>query len=308
MVMPFGLTNAPSVFMDLMNRVFHKYLDQFVVVFIDDMLIYSSNHQEHGEHLKRVLDILREKKLFAKHKKCEFWLEKVTFLGHVIFGNRIEVDPSKIKVVVKWERPTNVQEICSFLGLVSYYRRFVKGFSVLSGPLTALTKKNTHYVWSDECKASFQERKRRLVTALVFTLPSDKEGFVIFSDASYKGLGCILVQQGKVIAYASRQLKNHERNYSTHDLELAAVVFALKIWRHYLYGSKCEVYTDHKSLKYIFTQKDMNVRQRRWIELSKDYDCCILYHPGKANVVEDALSRKSRGEASNSMPSLDQLA
>jgi hypothetical protein len=131
---------------------------------------------------------------------------------------------------------------------------------------------------------------------------------VIFRDASYKGLGCVLMQQGKVIAYASRQLKNHEINYPTHDLELAAVVFALKIWRHYLYGSKCEVYTDHKSLKYIFTQKDMNMRQRRWIELIKDYDCCILYHPGKANVVADALSRKSQGEASNSMVSLDQLA
>jgi hypothetical protein len=171
-----------------------------------------------------------------------------------------------------------------------------------------LTKKNTRYVWNDECKASFQELKRRLVTAPVLTLPSDKEGFVIFSDASYKGLGCVLMQQGKVIAYASRQLKNHERNYPTHDLELAAVVFALKIWRHYLYGSKCEVYIDHKSLKYIFTQKDMNMRQRRWIELIKDYNCCILYHPGKANVVADALSRKSRGEASNSMASLDQLA
>jgi hypothetical protein len=308
MVMPFGLTNAPSVFMDLMNRVFHKYLDQFVVVFIDDILIYSSNHHEHKEHLKKVLDILREEKLYAKLKKCEFWLEKVTFLGHVISGNGVEVDPSKIEAVVKWERPTNVQEIHSFLGFAGYYRRFVEGFSVLSGPLTALIKKNTRYVWNDECEASFQELKRRLVTAPVLTLPSNKEGFVIFSDASYKGLGCVLMQQGKVIAYASRQLKNHERNYPTHDLELAVVVFALKIWRHYLYESKCEVYTDHKSLKYIFTQKDMNMRQRRWIELIKDYDCCILYHPGKANVVADAFSRKSRGKTSNSMAGLDQLA
>jgi hypothetical protein len=131
MVMPFGLTNAPSVFMDLMNRVFHNYLDQFVVVFIDDILVYSTNHHEHGEHLKKVLDILREKKLFAKLKKCEFWLKKVSFLGHVVSGDGIEVDPSKIEAVVKWERPTNVHEIRSFLGLASYYRRFVKGFSTL---------------------------------------------------------------------------------------------------------------------------------------------------------------------------------
>jgi hypothetical protein len=308
LVMPFGVTNAPSVFMDLMNRVFHKYLDWFVVVFIDDILIYSTNQQEHAKHLKKVLDILREKKLFAKLKKCEFWLEKVSFLGHVISGDGIEVDPSKIEAVVKWERPTNVHEIRSFLGLAGYYRRFVEGFSALSRPLTALTKKNTRYVWSDECEASFQELKRRLVTAPVLALPSDREGFVVYSDASHKGLGCVLMQQGKVIAYASRQLKNHERNYPTHDLELAAVVFALKIWRHYLYGSKCEIYTDHKSLKYIFTQKDLNMRQRRWLELIKDYDCYILYHPGKANVVADALSRKSQGDVSDSMITPDQLA
>jgi hypothetical protein len=145
------------------------------------------------------------------------------------------------------------------------------------------------------------------VTAPVLTLPSYKEGFVVYSDAFQKGLGCVLMQQGKVIAYASRQLKNHERNYPTHDLELAAIVFALKIWRHYLYGSKCEIYTDHKSLKCIFTQKDLNMRQRRWLELLKDYDCYILYHPGKANEVADALSRNSQGEVSNSVPMLDKL-
>ena len=146
MIMPFGLTNAPSVFMDLMNRVFHKYLDHFVVVFIGDILVYSTNHYEHVDHLKKVLDILREKKLFAKLKKCEFWLKKVSFLGHVVSGEGIEVDPSKIEAVVKWERPTNFHEIRSFLGLASYYRRFVKGFSTLSGPLTALTKKNVRYI------------------------------------------------------------------------------------------------------------------------------------------------------------------
>jgi hypothetical protein len=172
MVMPFGLTNAPSVFMDLMNRLFHKYLDQFVIVFIDDILVYSTNHHEHGEHLKRVLDILWEEKLFAKLKKCEFWLKKVSFLGHVISGDGIEVDPSEIEAMVKWERPTSVHEIRSFLGRASYYRRFVKGFS---------TKKNVHYVWSDKCEASFQELKRRLVIVPVVTLPSSKEVFVVYN-------------------------------------------------------------------------------------------------------------------------------
>jgi ribonuclease HI len=179
--------------------------------------------------------------------------------------------------------------------LPGYYRRFVEGFSNLSGPLTALTKKNAHFQWNDKCEASFQELKKRLVSAPILVLPRESEKFVVFSDASLKGLGCVLMHQDKVIAYASRQLKDHEKNYPTHDLELAAIVFALKIWRHYLFREKVEIYTDHQSLKYIFSQKELNIRQRRLLELLKDYDCYILYHPGKANVVADALSRKSQG-------------
>jgi hypothetical protein len=235
LVMPFGVTNAPSVFMDLMNRVFHKYLDQFVVVFRDDILVYSATREDHEEHLKAVLSILREKKLFAKFKKCKFWLKDVSFLGHVISEARVAVDPKKIEAMINWERPSNVNEIRSFRGLAGYYQRFVEGFSKLSGPLTALTKKNARFIWSDECEECFQELKRRLVSAPVLTLPKESEKFVIFSDASLQGLGCVLMQQGKVIAYSSRQLKNHEKNYHVHDLELAAIVYALKIWRHYLF-------------------------------------------------------------------------
>ena len=291
--MPFGLTNAPAVFMDLMNRVFHEYLDRFVIVFIDDILVYSKSQEEHEEHLRMVLQILRDKKLYAKLKKCEFWLNQVVFLGHVISRDGITVDPSKIEAVVNWAVPTNVSEVRSFLGLAGYYRRFVEGFSSIATPLTRLTRKHAKFDWTEECERSFQELKQRLVSAPVLTIPSSSGGFVIYSDASRKGLGCVLMQHGKVVAYASRQLKNYEQNYPTHDLELAAVVFALKIWRHYLYGERCEIYTDHKSLKYIYTQKELNLRQRRWLELIKDYDCSINYHPGKANVVADALSRKS---------------
>ena len=291
LVMPFGLTNASAVFMDMMNRIFREYLDKFVVVFIDDILIYSETEEEHRDHLKIVLEKLRKEKLYAKFKKCEFWLKEVAFLGHIISGKGIQVDPQKIEAIMKWPQPTNITEIRSFLGLAGYYRRFVDGFSQLSAPLTKLTRKGIQYVWTRECENSFQELKRRLVEAPILTLPTGNEGFVIYSDASRKGLGCVLMQRGKVIAYASRQLKPNEENYPTHDLELAAVVFALKIWRHYLYGAKCEVYTDHKSFKYIFTQKELNMRQRRWLELLKDYDLEILYHPGKANVVADALSR-----------------
>ena len=251
--MPFGLTNAPAAFMNLMNRVFQPFLDRFVIVFIDDILVYSKTIEEHEEHLRTVLQTLREKKLYAKFKKCEFWLDQVVFLGHVVTKDGISVDPAKIEAVVNWSRPTNVTEIRSFLGLAGYYRRFVDGFSRLAAPLTSLTRKNVKFDWSDECEKSFQELKKRLVSAPVLTVPSSGSGFVIYNDASRKGLGCVLMQHGKVIAYASRQLKNYEQNYPTHDLELAAVVFALKIWRHYLYGETCEIYTDHKSLKYLFT-------------------------------------------------------
>ncbi|KAJ4718964.1 Retrotransposon protein, putative, Ty3-gypsy subclass [Melia azedarach] len=291
--MPFGLTNAPAAFMDLMNRVFHPYLDRFVIVFIDDILVYSPSREEHAEHLRVVLQTLKNKQLYAKFSKCQFWLDRVAFLGHVISANGIYVDPQKIEAVVNWERPTSVTEVRSFLGLAGYYRRFVEGFSKIAGPLTKLTRKNVKFEWTDDCEQSFQELKKRLTSAPVLTLPSGTEGFVVYSDASRQGLGCVLMQHGKVIAYASRQLKKHELNYPTHDLELAAIVFALKIWRHYLYGTTCEIYTDHKSLKYLFTQKELNLRQRRWIELIKDYDCTIDYQPGKANVVADALSRKS---------------
>ena len=284
--------------MDLMNRVFKDYLDRFVIVFIDDILVYSETEEEHELHLRAVLQRLRDHKLYAKFKKCEFWLSRVSFLGHIVDKDGIMVDPAKIEAVRDWPVPKSATEVRSFLGLAGYYRRFVEGFSKIAVPLTELTRKNQKFVWTDRCEKSFLELKQRLITAPVLTLPSDKEKFVVYCDASRQGLGCVLMQAGRVIAYASRQLKEYEQRYPTHDLELAAVVFALKIWRHYLYGEKCEIYTDHKSLKYFFTQKDLNMRQRRWLELVKDYDCEILYHPGKANVVVDALSRKGQSKLS----------
>jgi ribonuclease HI len=159
--------------------------------------------------------------------------------------------------------------------------------------MTALTQKGKEFKWTEACERSFQELKTRLTTAPVLTLPDVHKDFVVYCDASRQGLGCVLMQDKRVVAYASRQLKKHEENYPTHDLELAAVVHALKIWRHYLIGNKCEIFTDHKSLKYIFIQPDLNLRQRRWLELIKDYDLRVQYHPGKANAVADALSRKS---------------
>ncbi|GJU32533.1 putative reverse transcriptase domain-containing protein [Tanacetum coccineum] len=253
-VMPFGLTNAPAVFMDLMNRVCKPYLDKFVIVFIDDILIYSRNKEEHANHLRIILELLKKEKLYAKFSKCDFWIHIVQFLGHLIDSQGLHVDPAKIEAVKNWTSPTTPTEIHQFLGLAGYYQRFIE--------------------------------------APILALPEGNDDFVVYCDASHQGLGAVLMQREKVIAYASRQLKPHEENYTTHDLELGAVVFALKIWRHYLYGTKCIVFTDHKSLQHILDQKELNMRQRRWLELLADYDCEIRYHLGKANVVADALSQK----------------
>jgi ribonuclease HI len=175
------------------------------------------------------------------------------------------------------------------------YRRFIEGFSKIVKPITTLLEKDIEFKWTGACEASFEELKKWLTTAPVLVMPNLHKSFDIYCDASQQGLGCVLMQEGHVIAYASQQLRKHELNYPMHDLELAAVVHALKIWRHYVMGTKCQIYTDHKSLKYIFTQKDLNLRQRRWLELIKDYDLEIHYHPSKASLVADALSRKGHG-------------
>ncbi|GJR95712.1 putative reverse transcriptase domain-containing protein [Tanacetum coccineum] len=258
--------------MDLMNRVCKPYLDKFMIVFIDDILIYSKSKEEHAEHLKLILELLKKEELYAKFSKCDFRLSRVQFLGHVIDSEGIHVDPAKIESIKDWASPKTPTEIRQFLGLAGYYRRFIEGFLKIAKPMTKLTQKK--------------------LNAPILSLPEGSENFVVYCDASRKGLGAVLMQREKVIAYASRQLKIHEKNYTTHDLELGAVVFALKMWRHYLYGTKCVVFTDHKSLQHILDQKDLNMRQRRWLELLSDYDYEIRYHPGKANVVADALSQK----------------
>ncbi|GKD71903.1 putative reverse transcriptase domain-containing protein, partial [Tanacetum coccineum] len=295
-VMPFGLTNAPTVFMDLMNRVCKPYLDKFVIVFIDDILIYSKSKQEHEEHLKLILELLKKEQWYAKFSKCEFWIPKVQFLGHVIDSQLIHVDPVKIESIKDWTSPKTATEIRQFLGLAGYYQRFIEGFLKIAKSMTKLTQKKVKFDWGDKEKVAFQLIKQKLCSAPILALPEGSEDFIVYCDTSIKGLGTVMMQRKKVIAYASRQLKIHEKNYTTHDLKLGAVVFALKIWRHYLYGTKCIVFIDHKSLQHILDQKELNMRQCRWLELLSDYDCEIRYHPGKANVVANALSRKVRNK------------
>ncbi|GJV03186.1 putative reverse transcriptase domain-containing protein [Tanacetum coccineum] len=270
-VMPFGLTNAPAVFMDLMNRVCKPYLDKFVIVFIDDILIYSKDEREHEEHLKVILELLKKEKLYAKFSKCEFWIPKVQFLGHVIDSRGIHVDPAKIESIKDGLSTKNKGTIGDhqFLVLAGTIERFIEGFSKIAKSMTKLTQKGIKFDWGEKEENAFQLIKEKLCSAPILALPEGSEDFVVYF---------------------------HEKNYTTHDLELGSVVFALKIWRHYLYGTRCTVFTDHKSLQRILDQKELNMRQRRWVELLSDYDCDICYHPGKANVVADALSCKERIE------------
>ncbi|KAK4391433.1 putative mitochondrial protein [Sesamum angolense] len=198
-------------------------------------------------------------------------MEEIAFLGHVVSEKGIQPDPAKVKAIMEWEPPKDVSEVRSFPGLTGYYRRFVKDFSVVAKPLTNLLKNKAPCKWNDKCAQSFEELKKRLTSTPILALSSGDGGYVVYTDASRQGLGYVLMQHGKVMAYASRQLRPHEMNYPAHDLELAAIVHALKIWRHYLYGETFQIYTDHKSLKYIPTQKELNLRQRMWIELLKDY-------------------------------------
>ncbi|GKC86907.1 putative reverse transcriptase domain-containing protein [Tanacetum coccineum] len=227
-----------------MNRVCKPYLDKFVIMFMNDILIYSKSKEENEVHLKLVLELLKKEKLFIKFPSVNSGCKKFIFSDTWLTVMGIHVDPSKIEAVKNWK------------------------------------------------EEAFQTLKNNLCDALILSPPDGVEDFVVYCDALNQGLGCVLMQRGKVIAYASRQLKIHEKNYTTHDLELGAVVFALKTWRHYLYGTKSVIYTDHKSLQHIFDQKELNMRQRRWIELFSDYECEIRYHLGKANVVVNALSRK----------------
>jgi hypothetical protein len=241
-----------------------------------------------------VLQRLREHRLYAKLSKCDFWLKEIKFLGHTISQDGIAVDPDKVQEVMNWKPPTTVCQIQSFLGLAGYYQRFIPDFSRIAKPMTELLKMGAKFEWGQKCEDAFHTLRQHLTTAPVLAQPDNNKPFDVYCDASGTGLGCVLMQDNRVIAYASRALRPHEQNYPTHDLELAVVVPALKMWRHYLMGTQCNIYTDRKSLKYIFTQADLNMRHRRWLELIKDYNLEVHYHPGKANVVADALSRKSQ--------------
>jgi hypothetical protein len=289
---PFGLSNEPIVFMCLMNGVFMEYLDKFVIVFLDDILVYSKSEEEHEEHLRMVLQVLRENQLYAKLSKCSFYQKQIHYLGHIISKDGIVVNLEKIEAIREWSVPKNVLEVRSFMGLAGYYRRFIAGFSRIAHSITSLQRNEKKFQWKKECERSFQQLKQLLTSAPILRIADPNEDFVVCTDACKEGLGGVLSQNGFVICYKSKKLKEHEKNYATHDLELVARVHTLKKWRHYLMGRRFELRTDHNGLKYLFDQPTLNARQSRWLESICGYDFDINHIKGKDNKVADALSRR----------------
>jgi hypothetical protein len=260
-VVPFGLSNASVVFMCLMNNVFQEYLDKFVIVFLDDILVYSNLKEEHEHHLRMVLQVLREQWLYAKLSKCSFYQNQIHYLGLIISKDGIAVDPKKIESIREWSVPKNVIEVRSFMILARYYRRFIKGLSKIAHPITSLQKKGVKFQWTLDCEKSFQHLKQLLTSAPILRIADPNEDFIVCTDACKEGLGGFLTQNGFVICYESRKLKEHERHYATHDLELEAIVNALRKWRHYLMGKRFKLRTCHNGLKCLFDQPTLNARQ-----------------------------------------------
>jgi len=294
LVGPFGLTNALVNFMCLMNNVLCSYLDKFVIVFIDDILVYSKNKEEHEEHLAVILQLLREHKLYEKFDKCDFFQTQIHYLGHIVSKDGVAVDPKKVKATMEWPTPKNVAKVRSFMELAGYYKRFIKNFSKIGHLITTLKKKGKRFKWVVDCATSFDQLKKFLTNALKLRIVDPEKEFVVFTNACKEELGWVLMQEGQVVCYESKKLNEHEKNYITHDLESTAIIHALKMWRHDLLSRKFTLMADHGGIKYLFEQPKLNVRQARWLGTLSEFDFEIKYIKGKENRVDDTFNRRAQ--------------
>ena len=295
-VMAFGLCNAPTTFQHLMETILAGLARKTCMVYIDDILIFSKTFEEHLTHLEEVFNRLRQAGLHLKLKKCTFAQPKVEYLGHVVTTNGIEVDPKKVESVKGFPQPTNLKTLRSFLGLASYYRRFIPNFSREARPLHSLTCKNAQFIWTPTYQQAFDKLKQLLTDAPVLAFPNFEQDFILETDASGEGLGAVLAQKHQdggigPVAFASRTLQQHEKNYGATELEALGVVLAAKHFRPYLYGHHCDLYTDHEALKSLLNTPQPSGKLARWGMAIQELDLSIHYRPGKRNLNADALSR-----------------
>lgn len=297
LVLPFGLCNAPATFMDLMNTIFTPYLDKFVIIYLDDILIYSDSDHEHSNHVKQVLDVLRKHKLYAKRSKCSFGDRETEYLGFILKGDGVAINPHKTAAIKSWTIPESKKDVQSFLGLVNYYRRFIRNCAQIAKPLTELTK-NVPFEWTEKQQSAFSRLKNAVITAPVLQTFDPRYPVYVTTDASKDAIGAVLEQEfpdsRHPVAFTSRTLNDAESRYPAHELELLGVVDTLRVWRCYLHGRKFTVHTDHNSLKYLNTQQTLSSKQVRWIQKLLEFDFVIRPIKGKSNKVADALSRTSQ--------------
>ncbi|GKB49059.1 gag-pol polyprotein, partial [Tanacetum coccineum] len=291
LVMPFGLSNAPSTFMRLMNQVLKPFLGRFVVVYFDDILVFSRTEHDHQFHLQQLFEVLDQERLYGNLDKCEFFTNQVTFLGYLVSAQGIQVDERKVQAIRDWPVPQSIQQVRSFHGLASFYRRFVKNFSTLVAPMTEITKLK-QFVWNPQAQAAFEELKNQLSSAPLLALPCFEEVFEVECDASGVGIGAVLSQLGRPIAYFSEKLNDAKQRYSTYDKEFYAIVRALDHWQHYLISKEFILHSDHEALKYIQGQHKLRPRHAKWVEYLQAFTFTIKHRSGKLNKGADALSRK----------------
>ncbi|KAL4354641.1 hypothetical protein GQ457_06G032960 [Hibiscus cannabinus] len=292
LVMPFGLTNAPSTFQATMNEIFKPYLRKFVLIFLDDILVFSRSWQDHLSHLRQVLQVLRDNGFVAKRSKCTFGQETVEYLGHIVSRDGLAMDPDKVRAIRDWSTPTNIKEVRGFLGIVGYYRRFIRGFATIVAPISDLLRKSEQFEWTEAAQMAFEKLKILLTEAPVLSLPCFDKEFFVETDASGVGIGTVLTQDNRPLAYFSQKLSPRMQGASTYNREMFVVTQAVGKWRQYLLGRKFTILTDQQSLRELTQQTIQTPEQQRWLSKLIGYNFEICYRPGKMNSVADALSRE----------------
>jgi hypothetical protein len=289
--MPFGLSNAPSTFMSLMNTVLRPYIGKFVVLYFDDILVFS-NKRDHLQHLKIILDALRKHQLYANLNKCSFLQESLVFLGFVISAEGVKIDSKKVKAILEWPSPKSITEVKSFHGLATFYRKFIRNFSSIVAPIIDCIKGKT-FMWTNEVEESFKFLKKKVTEPPILALPNFDKVFEVDCDASHVGIGAVLSQARRPIAFFSEKLNEVRKNYSTYDVEIYAIVQALRHWRHYLVPKEFVLFTDPIALKYVSTQKKLNNRHAKWVSFLQGYTFVLKHKSERKNQVADALSQRT---------------